>query len=98
MAIIDNGLPRMPTLTKRQLASWQKWVASRPKSVRGLCEKFPPWHYYDMPKTGQIVTVESYNEDGTLRVIVVGDQISIPAIVLFEVFGVSPDDLALRPV
>lgn len=61
--------------------------------MKAVCEKLPPWHYYDMPKTGQIVTIEAYGEDGTVRVTVVGDQISVPAIISFEVFGVSPDDL-----
>lgn len=96
MAIIDNGLPEIPSPTAEELAAWNEFVASRPAAVRTLCEKLPPWHYYDMPETGQIVTVEAYNEDGTVRVTVVGDRISIPAILSFEVFGVMPDGLVKR--
>jgi hypothetical protein len=96
MAVIDKGLPEMPSPTEEELASWREWVSSRPPAVKALCEKLPPWHYYDMPKTGQIVTVEAYSENGTVRVNVVGDQISIPAIVSFDVFGVPPDDLVRR--
>lgn len=96
MTIIDNGLPEIPTPTAEQLASWAEWVAGRPTSVRETCEKFPPWHYYDMPKTGQIVTVQAYAEDGTVRVLVVGDRISIPTIMPFEVFGVPSGDLTKR--
>jgi hypothetical protein len=96
MAVIDNGLPEMPTPDADQLASWDEWVAGRPPAVREMCESFPPWHYYDMPKTGQIVTVRAYAEDGTMRVLVVGDQISIPAIVPLEVFGVPAEDLVRR--
>jgi hypothetical protein len=92
-AVINNGLPAMPVPTKKMLKEWGKWVASRPDAVRVICEKFPPWSYYEMPKTKQIVVIEAWAEDGTMRVTVVGDQISIPAIVPFQVFGVPPDDL-----
>lgn len=91
--VVDNGLPPMPEPTKAMLKSWAKWVASRPESVRQICERFPPWHYYEMPKTRQIVAIEAWAEDGTMRVTVLGDQISIPSIVPFQVFGVPPDDL-----
>lgn len=93
MAVIDNGLPEIPMPTAEQIEAWSEWVSERPDSVRALCEKFPPWYYYDMPKTGQVVTIESWSEDGTMRVTVVGDQISIPAIVSFGVFGVPAEDL-----
>lgn len=95
-AIIDKGLPEIKSPTAAQLRKWNKWVASRPESVRALCEKLPPWNYYDMPETGQIVMIAAYAEDGTVRVDVVGDRISIPAIMSFSVFGVSPDSLTPR--
>jgi hypothetical protein len=96
MAVIDKGLPEMEPPNGEQLAAWSEWVAERPASVRALCEKFPPWHYYDMPKTKQIAVVESYSEDGTMRVTIVGDRISIPTMVPFGVFGVLPEDLVRR--
>jgi len=91
-----SGLPVMTPPNDEQMEEWREWVAERPTTVRPLCEKFPPWNYYDMPKTGQVVTVDSYNENGTMTVTVVGDQISIPAIVSFGVFGVLPEDLIKR--
>ena len=96
MAIIDQGLPQIPPPSETELDAWKEFVDTRPENVRQMCLKLPPWHYYDMPKTGQIVTVEAYNENGTVRVYVVGDRISIPAIVPLEVFGVDPGDLVKR--
>ena len=97
MTIIDQGLPPIPVPSDKDMVEWNEWKDSRPKVVREMCEKLPPWHYYDMPKTGQIAVPVSYNEDGTVRVIIVGDQISIPSIMQIEVFGVSPSDLVRRP-
>lgn len=94
--IIDNGLPAIPAPDEKELAAWSEWVKMRPESVRVLCESLPPWHYYDMPKTGQIAVIEGYSEDGTIRVTIVGDQISIPTIMPFEVFGLDPSDLIRR--
>lgn len=96
MPIIDNGLPQIAEPTPEEMTDWQEWVESRPVPIRELCEKFPPWHYYDMPKTGQVVTVESYSEDGTMRVLIVGDRISIPTLMPLEVFGVPAEDLVRR--
>jgi hypothetical protein len=95
-AIIDNGLPEIPKPSADTMLLWDEWVASRPDAVRKVAEGMPPWFYYDYQETGQIVTIEAYAEDGTLRVTVVGDRISIPTIIPFEVFGVKPEDLAKR--
>lgn len=96
MAIIDKGLPAMPEPNEQEISAWKEWVASRPDSVREICERLPPWHYYDMPKTGQIVIIKSYSEDGTVSVQIAGDRISIPVIVPFGVFGVPAGDLMQR--
>jgi hypothetical protein len=86
-------LPDLRPLTGRPLKRWNNWVAKRPPVVRDLCERFPPWKYFDMPKTGQVVTVLSYFENGTLKVWVHADRVSTPAVVQFGVFGVPPEDL-----
>ena len=93
MAVIDNGLPPPLPLDDAAKAEWDEWVATRPPVVRALCEKFPPWLYYDMPETGQVVIVQAYDENGTMRVLMVGDRVSVPAIMQYEVFGVPPEDL-----
>jgi len=97
-SVINSGvLPELSAPTGENLAEWNKWVEERPPVVADLARRVPPWQYYDMPETGQVVTVESYFEDGTLRVRVVGDRVSIPAIVQFGVFGIRPKDLKVRP-
>src|ERR1700683_5539241 len=95
-ALIGRGLPKIPSPSELELVAWREWVSTPPDSVQKLCEGLPPWYYYHMPKTGQIVTVESYSEDGTVRVLIVGDRISIPAIVPLEVFGVKAVGLGRR--
>lgn len=92
-----SDLPPPDPVTPDILREWEAWAASRPDAVRKMCLSHPPWNYYQMPKTRQIVTIEAYYENGTLRVCVVGDRVSIPAVVQFSVFGVPPGDLvALR--
>lgn len=96
MTIIDNGLPAIPIPTDDEMAAWNEWVDGRPESVKAICKTMPPWNYYNMPKTGQVAVIEAYSEDGTVRVLIVGDQISVPTIMPIGVFGVSPSDLVLR--
>jgi len=96
MTIIDSGLPDIPTPSQQEIDAWNEWSSSRPDIVRKMCESLPPWYYYDMPKTGQVAVVEAYSEDGTVRVLIVGDSVSIPSIVPIGVFGVDPNDLVRR--
>lgn len=88
-----GNLPPMPEPTEEDLEAWADFVADLPENVRPVCKAFPPWKYYRMPKTGQIVTVLSYADDCTMTVLVVGDAFSVPAIFETEVFGVPPTDL-----
>jgi hypothetical protein len=72
------------------MAAWQEWVDSRPPVVKALCERLPPDRLYRL-KGGNRVTLLSYAEDGTLRVLVSGQY----SFVTFEreVFGIKPEDL-----
>lgn len=90
--VINKGLPDISP-SDQELSEWAEWVATRPENIQKLCEQLPPWYYYHMPETKQIVEIEAYADDGTMRVTVVGDQISIPTIVPFGVFGIHPNDL-----
>lgn len=89
-------LPPLNPLSAEALAGWNEWVATRPDVVRNVCERFPPWVYYDLPETGQTVIIEAYAEDGTVRVLVVADRISAPAVIQFGVFGIDPEDLVVH--
>jgi len=71
--------------------SWSEWVESRPEPVKSLCKKFPPDKLYLMTDTGQIVTLHSYSEDGTVTVDVSQqwNDMSIGR----QVFGIDPANL-----
>ncbi len=65
------------------------WLSTRPESIQKLAKQIPPGRLYRMEN--QRVFPYSYNEDGTLTVIVSGEYNSI----VFErsVFGVKPESL-----
>ena len=70
---------------------WDAWVASRPESVRRLCQRLPPDRLYRLKTSGHRVTLYAYCEDGTVTVFVGGDYNALS----FErkVFGIKPDNL-----
>lgn len=73
------------------------WYWSRPKVVRILIDAFPPNKTFILNETAQIVTVESYFEDGTLMVRVLPDDDQPFTRGVFndgyKVFGISPESL-----
>jgi hypothetical protein len=79
--------------TKRQIRSWNKWLAGRPQAVREVAERMPPWQLLSMNGTGQIVSAVSYNENGTVTVHVHHDPRPV-SFAGFEVFGVDPATLS----
>ena len=78
----------MDEATQRE---WDVWVSERPPEVQALARRFYPNILYRIKSTGQRVSIQGYNENGTLRVNVSSEH----NLVFFErdVFGVSPDDL-----
>ena len=73
------------------------WYWSRPKVIRNLIDACPPNKNFILSETAQIVTVESYFEDGTLMVYVFPDN-EQPFTSGFwndgyKVFGISPESL-----
>ena len=77
--------------TSDQQRDWDEWLDSRPEVIRHLALKFPPNRLFLLKSTGQKVSPVSYNESGTITVLVSGDF----NLVSFErrVFGVAPEDL-----
>ena len=76
---------------KGQQEIWDEWKSSRPQVIKELCDRFPPYNLYRLKSTGQLVTLHSYNENGTVTVNVTGEY----NLVMFErrVFGVPVDNL-----
>ncbi len=79
------------TWTDEQHQAWAKWLDERPPKVRALAKQFPPYKLFRLKDTHQRVYPSSYNEDGTLCV-VVDARFNF---VMFErnVFGIKPEDL-----
>ena len=77
--------------TKTQEKRYRQWVRKLPKKARALAERFDIWTLYRLKSSGDRVTLHSFNDDGTITVIVSGKF----NLVMFErqVFGIAPDDL-----
>lgn len=82
---------RWTTPTPEQEAGYADWVETLPEPSRSLAKRFDPWTLYRLTPTGSRVTIESFRDDGTVRVFVSADY----NLVIFgrSVFGVAPDDL-----
>ena len=74
---------------------WDAWVATRPAVIQDLCRRFPPSRVFWLDPPGQVVRVWSYQEDGTLTVVV--DPVENPHLPMMligrSVFGVPLVDL-----
>lgn len=78
--------------TEQERRQWDEWVNERPMIVQGLAQRFPPNRLYKLRPTGQIVTLASYVENGTLTVNV--DHYYNDSVILDrQVFGIKPEDL-----
>ena len=80
----------MKPWTRQQKSLWVDWVLSRPKVIQEMCKKWPPNKLYRM-SSGHRCTINSYYEDGTVKVNVTGEY----NLVGFSrsVFGVDPKTL-----
>ena len=72
---------------------WAEWVKDRPSGVRVLCERFKADRLYWLDPPGQVVTIYSYCEDGTLTVIVDAERNHGRVLFSRRVFGIKPEDL-----
>ena len=84
-------MARIKEPTREEIENWNKWVSERPESVRKIAERFEPWSLYRLKSTGHRVFLYSFEENGTLTVVVSGKYNKVD----FErkVFGIDPDDL-----
>lgn len=74
-----------------QVSEWNQWLANLPACTRVIAERFDPWTLYCMKSTGQVVYLQAFAENGTVRVGVSGrfNALAIDC----SVVGVDPDDL-----
>lgn len=75
-------------------AAFDEWLTTRPVVIRDLAARWPPDRLYQMQSTGQRVTLRSYSEDGTCRIVI--DPVHNPERLMLlplEVFGVDLADL-----
>lgn len=66
---------------------FEKWLLTRPKVIQELGRKFPPGEYkiaedapYSITCSGTIVSIVAYNENGTIRVAVLPENMLPSAI------------------
>ena len=89
-------------ISEEQLARWRRWVASRPRRVRRIAQRWPAWQLYTLTTTGQVVSIASYSSNGTVTVRISVEHNSResfwargldPEAEILEVFGVEPTHL-----
>lgn len=88
-------MAKITELTDELMTEWKKWLRTRPKRIREVAKKFPPWELYLMKSTGQRVLVIGYDEmkDGSICLkVFVSAEFNF---VTFErqVFGVPQEDI-----
>lgn len=77
--------------SEADLAEWAEFKNGLPDNLRLIAGRVNPWTLYRLRPTGQRVIVYSYQDDGTVTVIVSG----LYNLQLHDaqVFGINPDDL-----
>lgn len=70
---------------------WQEWLSDRPAVIRDLATRFHPAKLYLLKTTGQKGTIESFGEDGTIRMQFDGRFCKV--VFAKSVFGLKPDDI-----
>ena len=68
---------------------FNKWLKDRPKIIKKLGKKFPPWFKYRIKKTKQNCEIYSYSEDGTITVTTKEPLTGLD----YNVFGLKPKDI-----
>lgn len=73
---------------------WNEWLSYQDEPLREFAGRFPPWEFYRMEDTGQIVSVVGFYEDGTVRVYVSEQHNDLTDWRTgFEVFGIKTSNL-----
>ena len=72
--------------------AFELWAAGRPEVVRQLIDRWPPDQLYRNTETDQVMAIQGYNEDGTVRALVV-PECNGPITGGSSVFGIDPGEL-----
>lgn len=77
-------------MSKAKKAILEAWLIGRPKVVKELARKFPPWESFVLKGQEEVGVYQpiAYSEDGTIRCLktdFLGFQV--------QVFGMKPSDL-----
>jgi hypothetical protein len=81
--------------TQEDIDDWNEFLNDpEHATVREVAARFPPWDLFRMTDTGQIVSVMSWFEDGTIMVYIDPEHNSkLDFRTGFAVFGVDPNVL-----
>lgn len=79
------------TFDKNDKKAYAKWLKSKPPVIQEMAKKIPPEKLYRLKTSNHRVTIFSYNENGTMTVVVSGKYNFVD----FErrVFGIRPEEL-----
>lgn len=86
--------PPLPPLPELIPSQWEEWLGTLLPETATMARRYPPDHYYRLRSTGQIVTIYSYSDNGTMTVDI--RQNANPDMWLLmerRVFGIEPEDL-----
>ena len=73
-------------------SGFSAWLAERPPVIQEMARLAQYNRWYRLKTTGQIVSLYSYNEDGTVTITVAACIENLSAFA-FNVFGVNPNEL-----
>lgn len=73
------------------------WLQDRPQIIKDLADKISPFKTYVVKETGQLGTVYSFSENGTLTLNITGHKDkfrdAMEKLIPLRVFGFRPEDL-----
>ncbi len=79
-------------MTDEERAEYAQWTAERPEAIRKMIARLPPDRLYRNTETGQVMAIQAFAEDGTVRAYVL-PECNGPVTGGSVVFGLDPDHL-----
>lgn len=85
----------IPPFTEAEQQDYDAWLATRPKVVREVAEKFPPRNCYRLKGTKGHYTIHGFGEKNNGKVTLMlthGEDSTLPGV---QVFGIKPEEVEL---